>query len=330
MHKLYIYIELKNYPHTFGCNFLCDLHRWTTKCSQSLYQKLEMRGALEVDVKQLDPAVAVHHHTWSIYWEHPSILEALQKEPPGCAGCSGVSCWAAAASEKRYLSHSWSLSNKAIIYALLIIYEKKKKRLKEKNWSQLYAKPAVTSYLCTDGNRTCRLELLFLNSNMWAENFTSLPLPLPLPLPLSSFSIFGVFCFISHLLFTNTFTCTLLLLQGSRSYQDREEGRSPHHWEVLHSPDCGLPHQQACCRGDCHHPQQASSQQDCRVWSSPLMTEKEMQTIFLFFALSPLPLWDVTCAMCIRCHLYLHFFVCKTAQRVESEGDGPKWRRRVL
>ena len=61
-----------------------------------------------------------------------------------------------------------------------------------------------------------------------------------------------------------------LFVAGSRSYEDCQEGCKAHHREVLHSVDFGLPHQQAHLRGDRHHPEQASEEQDCRVicgWS---------------------------------------------------------------
>lgn len=56
-----------------------------------------------------------------------------------------------------------------------------------------------------------------------------------------------------------------LLYTGPCQDKDGEEGRSGHHREVLHPPGQWLPHQQACVRGDRHHPQQEAPQQDRRV-----------------------------------------------------------------
>ena len=55
----------------------------------------------------------------------------------------------------------------------------------------------------------------------------------------------------------------------SRAHQDREEGVSRHHREVLQPPDPGLRHQQAHLPGGGHHPVQAPAQQDCRLHYAP-------------------------------------------------------------
>lgn len=52
---------------------------------------------------------------------------------------------------------------------------------------------------------------------------------------------------------------------GASQDQDHQKGRQGHHREVLHPSGQWLPHQQEGVWGDCHHPQQASAEQNCRV-----------------------------------------------------------------
>merc|ERR1711868_267892 len=66
----------------------------------------------------------------------------------------------------------------------------------------------------------------------------------------------------THPIFESDFDCLTelglkkLSRHGSRSYQDCQEGLPPHHREVLHDVDLGLPHQQARYRRNRHHPNQ--------------------------------------------------------------------------
>merc|ERR1739838_547742 len=78
----------------------------------------------------------------------------------------------------------------------------------------------------------------------------------------------------THPIFESDFDCQQkfglkkLSRHGSRSYQDCQEGLSPYHREVLHDVALGLPHQQACYRGDRYHPNQASPQSNRRFHHS--------------------------------------------------------------
>jgi len=47
---------------------------------------------------------------------------------------------------------------------------------------------------------------------------------------------------------------------GSSPNKDREKSCSSNYWEVLHTSDVGLPHQQADMWRDCHHSQQETAQ----------------------------------------------------------------------
>lgn len=68
--------------------------------------------------------------------------------------------------------------------------------------------------------------------------------------------------------------CVRAFPSGSSQDQDGQEGRQGHHREVLHTAGQWLPHQQEGVRGDRHHPQQASAQQDCRVSGLQLLAER--------------------------------------------------------
>lgn len=95
--------------------------------------------------------------------------------------------------------------------------------------------------------------------------FSSLVAEIPTAAPPSATD---TFC--CHFSSNNTNPLARLTLAGSCPHQDDEARCSRSHREVLPSPQCRrLPHQQEGHRRGCHHPLEASPQQDCRLHHAP-------------------------------------------------------------
>ena len=70
---------------------------------------------------------------------------------------------------------------------------------------------------------------------------------------------------------------------GSSADKDGKEGVACDNWEVLHSPDLRLPHEQESMWRDCHHPQQEAEEQDSRVIYDWISLNTDLIVIWIYF-----------------------------------------------